>query len=125
MFGCSMRASARASRVHDTDVMPASRTCHGWRRPIQTDAPINQGNCSGALANTRSALVKDGRVRQGQLGVTVQGVTSDLAESLGLSEVRGALVSGVNPGSTANAAALLLLRRPGSDFFVELAPRRG
>jgi S1-C subfamily serine protease len=36
-------------------------------------------------------LVKDGKVRRGLLGVTVQGVTSDLAKSLGLSEVRGAL----------------------------------
>ena len=51
-------------------------------------------------------LVKDGHVRRGQLGVTVQGVTSDLAKSLGLSEVRGALVSGVNPGSPAARAGL-------------------
>jgi serine protease Do len=51
-------------------------------------------------------LVKDGHVRRGQLGVTVQGVTSDLAKSLGLNEVRGALVSGVNPGSPAAGAGL-------------------
>lgn len=51
-------------------------------------------------------LVKDGHVRRGQLGVTVQGVTSDLAKSLGLTEVRGALVSGVTPGSPAARAGL-------------------
>lgn len=51
-------------------------------------------------------LVKGGRVRRGQLGVTVQGVTSDLAKSLGLSEVRGALVSAVNPDSPAAYAGI-------------------
>jgi serine protease Do len=51
-------------------------------------------------------LVKNGHVRRGQLGVTVQGVTSDLAKSLGLNEVRGALVSAVNPGSPAARAGL-------------------
>jgi Do/DeqQ family serine protease len=51
-------------------------------------------------------LVKDGRVRRGQLGVTVQGVTSDLAKSLGLPAVRGALVSAVQAGSPAAKAGL-------------------
>ena len=76
------------------------------------------------LVNTRGELVKDGHVRRGQLGVTVQGVTSDLAKSLGLSEVRGALLSGVNLGSPGDEPALLMLSRQGSDFFVALAPRR-
>jgi len=57
-------------------------------------------------SNVMGQLVKDGHVRRGQLGVTVQGVTSDLAKSLGLTEVRGALVSGVNPGSPAAGAGL-------------------
>ena len=51
-------------------------------------------------------LVKDGRVRRGLLGVTVQGVTSDLAKSLGLNEVRGALVSAVTPDSPASKAGI-------------------
>jgi len=46
-------------------------------------------------------LRKDGRVRRSQLGVTVQPVTSDMAESLGLKEVGGAIVSSVAPGSAA------------------------
>src|SRR5829696_696447 len=40
-------------------------------------------------------LTKSGTVRRGMLGVTVQPVTSDLASSLGLSDVRGALISSV------------------------------
>jgi Do/DeqQ family serine protease len=51
-------------------------------------------------------LVKDGKVRRGLLGVTVQGVTSDLAKSLDLSEVRGALVSAVQPDSPASSAGI-------------------
>jgi Do/DeqQ family serine protease len=51
-------------------------------------------------------LVTNGRVRRGLLGVTVQGVTSDLAKSLGLSEVRGALVSAVQPDGPASRAGI-------------------
>jgi serine protease Do len=52
-------------------------------------------------------LVNGGEVRRGQLGVTVQGMTSDLAQSLGLAEVKGALVSAVTPDSPAGRAGLL------------------
>ena len=51
-------------------------------------------------------LVNHGEVRRGQLGVTVQGVSSDIAKSLGLAEVRGALVSAVNPDSPAARAGI-------------------
>jgi serine protease Do len=51
-------------------------------------------------------LRTDGRVRRSQLGVTVQQVTSDLAESLGLKDVTGAIVSGVTPDSAADRAGL-------------------
>jgi serine protease Do len=51
-------------------------------------------------------LRKDGRVRRSQLGVTVQPVTSDMAESLGLKEVGGAIVSAVAPGSAAEHAGI-------------------
>ena len=46
-------------------------------------------------------LRKDGRVHRAQLGVTVQPVTSDMAESLGLKDVGGAIVSAVGGGSAA------------------------
>ena len=45
-----------------------------------------------ALFGMRAATERLGAVRRGLLGVTVQPVTSDIARSLGLSDVRGALV---------------------------------
>ncbi len=51
-------------------------------------------------------LLKTGKVRRGMIGVTIQPVTSDVASSLGLSEVRGALVSAVQPGSPAERAGI-------------------
>lgn len=51
-------------------------------------------------------LTKSGTVRRGMLGVTVQAVTSDLASSLGLSDVRGALVSSVQQGGPADRAGV-------------------
>ena len=51
-------------------------------------------------------LKSDGRVRRSQLGITVQPVTSDMAESLGLKDVSGAIVSSVASGSAAETAGL-------------------
>ena len=49
-------------------------------------------------------LKTDGVVRRGRLGVTIQSLTSDIAESLKMTDVSGALVSGVEPGSPAARA---------------------
>ena len=51
-------------------------------------------------------LRQGGRVRRAQLGVTVQAVTSDMAASLGLKSVGGALVASVAPGSAADRAGI-------------------
>lgn len=51
-------------------------------------------------------LRKDGRVHRAQLGVTVQAVTADMAESLGLKDVGGAIVTSVGAGSAAERAGL-------------------
>jgi serine protease Do len=51
-------------------------------------------------------LVKGGTVRRGQLGVSIQPVSSDIATSLGLKDVRGVLVSSVTPGSAADKAGI-------------------
>jgi Do/DeqQ family serine protease len=51
-------------------------------------------------------LRKDGRVRRAQLGVTVQPVTSDMAASLGLKQIEGAIVASVEPGSAADRAGV-------------------
>src|SRR5260221_3622616 len=44
--------------------------------------------------NVMEQLRSKGKVTRAQLGVTVQGVTSDIAQSLGRREARGAIVSG-------------------------------
>jgi Do/DeqQ family serine protease len=51
-------------------------------------------------------LKTEGKVSRSQLGVTVQNITADIAASLKLADVSGALVSGVQPGSPAARAGL-------------------
>jgi serine protease Do len=51
-------------------------------------------------------LRTEGRVRRGQLGVTIQPLTSDMAESLGVTQVKGAIVSAVDAGSAADRAGV-------------------
>jgi Do/DeqQ family serine protease len=52
------------------------------------------------------ALIADGRVHRGLLGVTIQAVTPDIASSLGTGHTRGALVSSVSGGGPADAAGV-------------------
>jgi Do/DeqQ family serine protease len=103
---------------------------------IQTDASINPGNSGGPLVNLRgevigintaivatgqgigfaipasmvrrvtAQLVDRGKVMRGWLGVATQPLTRELAESLGLREPRGAVVSRVYAGSPAAAAGV-------------------
>jgi Do/DeqQ family serine protease len=61
---------------------------------------------SNMAKNVMDQLVTNGRVRRGLLGVTVQGITNDLASGLGLSKAEGALVSGVTPGGAADKAGI-------------------
>ncbi len=56
--------------------------------------------------NVKEQLVKYGRVQRGRLGVTIQAVDRDLAQTFGLDEPRGALVSSVEPDSPADKAGL-------------------
>jgi Do/DeqQ family serine protease len=51
-------------------------------------------------------LIKGGKVRRGQLGVQIQEVTSDIAASLDLKEVRGVIIGAVTPGSAGERAGL-------------------
>jgi serine protease Do len=51
-------------------------------------------------------LVRFGKVNRGRIGVGIQGVNRDLAESFGLDKPRGALVSSVEAGSPAEKAGL-------------------
>jgi serine protease Do len=103
---------------------------------LQTDAPINPGNSGGPLVNLKGEVIgintaivsggqglgfaipsslaksiitqlKDkGKVVRGWMGVSIQTVTPDLAESFGMKEPKGALVGDVSPGSPAQKAGL-------------------
>lgn len=103
---------------------------------IQTDASINPGNSGGPLLNVYgevigintaivaagqgigfaipvtmakpvfTQLIKKGSVSRGYLGVTIQPVTEELAQSFGLPHAKGALVNDVMPGGPAAKAGV-------------------
>ena len=103
---------------------------------IQTDASINPGNSGGPLLNLRgevigintaivatgqgigfaipanmakritSQLIDRGKVTRGWLGVSMQPITTELAQALGLASTKGAVVARVTPRSPAAAADL-------------------
>ncbi|MGH8297882.1 MAG: DegQ family serine endoprotease [Steroidobacteraceae bacterium] len=80
-------------------------------------------------ANVERQIIAVGHVVRGKIGVTIQEVTADLADSFGLSSPRGALVSSVESNGPAAAAGI----RPGDvvlavdghpiDEFGELSSR--
>ncbi len=61
---------------------------------------------SNMAHNVMMQLIDHGSVRRGMIGVTIQPVTADIARSLGLSEIRGALVNSVNAGGPADQAGV-------------------
>jgi serine protease Do len=61
---------------------------------------------SNLAKSVMTQLVSTGHVRRGMLGVTVQAVTSDLAKSLGLAEVHGAIVDDVTAGGPGAKAGI-------------------
>jgi Do/DeqQ family serine protease len=61
---------------------------------------------SNMAKSVMNQLVTSGKVRRGQLGVGIQPVTSDIASSLGLKQVRGVLVNAVTPGGPAERAGI-------------------
>jgi serine protease Do len=56
--------------------------------------------------NVMEQLRTKGKVTRAQLGVTVQGVTPEMADSLGLKQSTGAIVSSVSEGSAAETAGI-------------------
>ncbi|MFQ5937531.1 MAG: Do family serine endopeptidase, partial [Acidiferrobacterales bacterium] len=61
---------------------------------------------SNMVRNVMESLIKRGKVVRGWLGVSIQGVTRDLAKNFGLPEAQGALVSEVLQGSPAAKAGI-------------------
>jgi len=51
-------------------------------------------------------ILEHGEVRRGRIGVTIRDLTPDLAEALGVSALRGAVVVSVAPGTPAEQAGL-------------------
>jgi Do/DeqQ family serine protease len=56
--------------------------------------------------NVMQSLIQHGRVHRGMIGVTAQTISPELARSLRLSSVQGALVADVSPDSPAAAAGI-------------------
>ncbi len=104
---------------------------------FQTDAAINPGNSGGPLLNLKGEvigintailpyaqgigfavpinmakeilddLIEKGRVVRAWLGVYIQDVTKEIAQTFGLSEAKGALVADISPDSPAEKSGIL------------------
>jgi Do/DeqQ family serine protease len=74
--------------------------------PVGFNIGIGFAIPSNMAQNVLDQIVKTGSVRRGLLGVTVQGVNADLAKSLGLTEVRGAIVTDVTKEGAAAKAGI-------------------
>jgi serine protease Do len=61
---------------------------------------------SNMARTVMETLAKNGKVRRGQLGITVTKVTSEIAEKLGLPNQNGIVVAQVQPGSAADRAGI-------------------
>ena len=70
---------------------------------------------SNMAKSVMSQLIGKGKVNRGKLGVTIQPMTSDLAQGLGMKEARGVLVSDVSAGGPAEKAGM-----KGGDVILEI-----
>jgi len=61
---------------------------------------------SNMARNVLDQLISKGKVARGMLGVGIQQVTSDIAQSMGLKQVRGVLVNSVTSGGPADKAGI-------------------
>lgn len=61
---------------------------------------------SAVAQETINQLLQFGRTKRGWLGVRIQNITDDMAESLGLGKARGAIVGSVTPGGPAEKAKI-------------------
>lgn len=61
---------------------------------------------SSMAATVMNQLIAHGKVERGELGIGIQDLTPELAEALGLGDLRGALIANVVSGSPAEQAGL-------------------
>ncbi|WP_185984233.1 DegQ family serine endoprotease [Aureimonas mangrovi] len=61
---------------------------------------------SNMAVSVMNQLIEHGEVQRGRLGIGIQDLTPDLAEALGLGEIRGAVIGNIEPGSPAEEAGL-------------------
>jgi Do/DeqQ family serine protease len=61
---------------------------------------------SNMARNVADTLVKTGKVRRGQLGITVVRANSEPAKALGVKETKGVVVAQIKPGGAADRAGL-------------------
>ncbi|MFN2491580.1 MAG: Do family serine endopeptidase [Pyrinomonadaceae bacterium] len=61
---------------------------------------------SNMARTVMETLVKNGKVRRGQLGIVVRKMNSEIASSLNMKDVKGLLVADVQPGSGADKAGI-------------------
>lgn len=61
---------------------------------------------SNMAVTVMNQLVAHGEVRRGRIGIGIQDVTPDLAEALGLGDLRGPVIANVESGSPAERAGL-------------------
>jgi serine protease Do len=70
--------------------------------------------------NIMESLIKNGKVTRGWLGVSIQPVSREMADALGLKTGKGALIGDVLPGGPAEAAGLkrgdVILKLQGQDI---------
>lgn len=84
---------------------------------------------SKMMTQVADALIQNGAVKRGRLGLDVQTVTSEIAKNLGMPKAYGALVAGVDPSSGAAKSGVkrgdVLLRFDGRDVpTMRELPRR-
>ncbi|HRH41637.1 MAG TPA: DegQ family serine endoprotease [Pyrinomonadaceae bacterium] len=61
---------------------------------------------SNMAKSVMEQLLKDGKVKRGQLGVGIQSITDELAKNLDLKDNKGVIVGSVKPGSSADKAGV-------------------
>ncbi|MGI8788437.1 MAG: Do family serine endopeptidase [Pyrinomonadaceae bacterium] len=61
---------------------------------------------SNMAKNVMEQLLKDGKVHRGMLGVNIQNITPEVAQSLDLKDTKGVIVSNVRAGSAAEKAGV-------------------